>query len=193
MPADERPFYHHHDEHSLIDDLASGLASGTLSRSQALKYAGAALLAGTLSIFGFADPAEAKRRRRRRRASCAFCGIAPGLSPICPLGQFCNIIASGIGCCQPSPPLPPPPPVPCSPATPCPTGLCCNAGTCAATCPAGQTCFEAVCVPACNPFAIPPGCPTGSCCLPVVGGTGVCVAQCPPTQICTLAGVCVAD
>ncbi len=74
MSAEERTSHHRDhvaNKRALIDGLAMGLANGTLSRGQALKYAGAALLGGALGIFGFASPADA--RRRRRRSSCMPC------------------------------------------------------------------------------------------------------------------------
>lgn len=86
-------------EHSL-NALAKGLANDAIPRGRALRLTGAAFLGTALGVFGFASPSEA-RRRKRRRASCSFCGIAPGLSPICPVGYLCNIVAAGIGCCRP--------------------------------------------------------------------------------------------
>jgi hypothetical protein len=50
-----------------FDELASGLASGTISRRQALKWAGFGVLGTALSSLGFADTAEAIRPRKCRR------------------------------------------------------------------------------------------------------------------------------
>jgi hypothetical protein len=50
-----------------IDELARGLAEGTISRRQALKLAGYGMLGVALSGMGFADTAEALTRRQRRR------------------------------------------------------------------------------------------------------------------------------
>jgi hypothetical protein len=52
-----------------FDDLASGLASGTISRRRALKLTGAALL-GAAGLFGAANPAQAAPTCPRRGASC---------------------------------------------------------------------------------------------------------------------------
>ncbi len=53
MPAEERNPYHHYEEdvaeeHSSFDELAAGLASGTLTRARAMKLIGAALVGGLL-------------------------------------------------------------------------------------------------------------------------------------------------
>ncbi len=78
MPAQERgPYPHHEDlteEHSLIDDLAKGLAGGILSRGRMLKLATLTLLGGTFGIFGSTSPVQARQRRRSR---CVPCNIAP--------------------------------------------------------------------------------------------------------------------
>ena len=54
-----------------LDELARGLASGTLSRGKALKLMGAALLGGTLASLGIreaaADPPGCKRNATRRK------------------------------------------------------------------------------------------------------------------------------
>ncbi len=68
---------HASEEHS-FDELARGLARGSLSRRRALKLVGAALLGGVLSLAGLgADPDVAEARRRRRRV------------PICPEQSCC--------------------------------------------------------------------------------------------------------
>jgi hypothetical protein len=52
-----------------IDDLAAGLTEVTMTRSRAIKLAGAALAGSALTLFwaGEADARNRKRRRRRRR------------------------------------------------------------------------------------------------------------------------------
>jgi hypothetical protein len=57
------------EQHS-FDDLASGLAGGTISRRRALKLAGASLL-GASGLAWFASPAEAAAMCPRRGAGCA--------------------------------------------------------------------------------------------------------------------------
>ncbi len=68
-----------------LDDLATGLADGTITRGRAMKLAGAALVGSALSLF-VTDDAEAARigvarrrrlrrfrRRCRRREGARFC------------------------------------------------------------------------------------------------------------------------
>lgn len=59
-----------------LDELAKGMASGTISRGRALKLVGGAFLGGALSFLSFTDVAEARLRRRRRRrgARCPASG-----------------------------------------------------------------------------------------------------------------------
>jgi hypothetical protein len=52
-----------------FDDLASGVASGTISRRRALKLAGASLL-GAAGLLGVANPAQAATMCPRRGAGC---------------------------------------------------------------------------------------------------------------------------
>jgi hypothetical protein len=51
-----------------FDDLSAWLVDGTITRSRAIKLAGAALLGGALTVLwpGEADAANRRRRRRRR-------------------------------------------------------------------------------------------------------------------------------
>jgi hypothetical protein len=49
-----------------FDDLAAGLTDVTMTRSRAIKLAGAALAGSALTLF-WAGEADARRRRRRRR------------------------------------------------------------------------------------------------------------------------------
>jgi hypothetical protein len=53
-----------------FDDLASGLASGTISRRRALKLAGASLL-GAAGLLGSANPAEARAMCPRHGTGCS--------------------------------------------------------------------------------------------------------------------------
>lgn len=68
MPAEEREPYHKNatEEHSLVDELAVGVADDTITRSRALKLVGAVLLGGLLSS-AFPGLAEARKRHHRRR------------------------------------------------------------------------------------------------------------------------------
>ncbi len=171
MPPEERDTYHHEDatqEHS-FDELAKGVADGTVSRGRMLKVAGTALLGGVLSA-AFPGVAQA-RRKRRRRFTCTPCGTAAGLSPTCASGE-CVIISGGIGCCQssssPPPPGPPPgpPPPPGGTCTPFSSNCCDSLATCLpgqCLCPGPEVCF------------------VGRCCLP----TGeFCIAECSQNGPC---------
>ena len=59
-PSPEVPDRDGMTEEYSFDELARGLASGTLSRRRALKLVGAAFLGGALGIFGSAGHAEAR-------------------------------------------------------------------------------------------------------------------------------------
>ncbi len=133
MPSENSPHsYDQEDiteEHSL-DELAKGLADGTMSRSRALKLAAGALLGGTLLAL-FPGPASAeiegnvggggggrrrRRRRRRRRGSGGSGGIGGGGCPpdttlvngeCCPNERACGGVccAPGQGCLPGDPPF----------------------------------------------------------------------------------------
>ena len=97
-------------EHHSLDQLAKGLASGTLSRRRALELGGAAILSSLLGIVGLGlHPEEAQARRRRPRClacagpgSCASsdCGTVPSGSA----ALFCSCVetTSGKTCCVPA-------------------------------------------------------------------------------------------
>src|SRR4051794_27695427 len=63
-----------------FDDLAMGLADDSLTRGQALKYVGTALLGSLAALAGisaFADDADARRRGRKKKRRPAR-NICPG-------------------------------------------------------------------------------------------------------------------
>ncbi len=150
MPSEKLPHsYDQEDiteEHS-FDELAKGLADGTISRSRALKLAAGALLGGTLlALFPGAASAEiegnvgggggsgGRRRRRRRRRR----GGGGGGGPTClPQDANCEAFCPGNGprsctaCCQGA----------CGFADRCcaPAGTPCGAGT-------GTNCCSLVCL-----------------------------------------------
>ena len=108
-----RPSWEEPEEYS-FDDLARGLASGSLSRGRALKLAGAGILGAALGVFSLQNDAEAKKRRRR--------GGGGGGGSICPQGAaLCaNIVSAGAGTLQ---------------ATCCPEGTkCCSTALGGVTC-----------------------------------------------------------
>lgn len=75
-----------------FDELSRGLADGTLSRSRALKLAGAAILAGAFGFLALPDEADAKKRRRKkkrkRKRRPRSASTTPTTLPLCQLGQL---------------------------------------------------------------------------------------------------------
>jgi hypothetical protein len=99
-------------EASNLDELARGLAEGTISRRQALKWAGLGVVGVALFSLGFADRAEAITPRRCRRrydgtpleAGQCDCGfICGGRVQLPPCGNdpdcFCYQTVTGRGFC----------------------------------------------------------------------------------------------
>src|SRR5947209_3308266 len=85
-----------------------GLADGSLTRGQALKYMGAALLGGLGALAGISsvtDEADAKRRKKRLAPTvCPGQGVCPpgfvGNAGCCPLDfLICCPASAGGGCC----------------------------------------------------------------------------------------------
>ena len=78
---------------SSFDELAIGLASGTLSRGRALRLMGAALVGGTLASLGIgeaaADPPGCKREGKncKRDTQCCSGNCEGGKCAACPSGQ----------------------------------------------------------------------------------------------------------
>src|SRR5918998_3560526 len=83
---------------SSFDDLARGLASGTLSRGRALRLMGAALVGGTLASLGIGEAAAApggcKRDGKKCKDSSQCCSLncVDGICQACP-----NFIATPVG------------------------------------------------------------------------------------------------
>jgi hypothetical protein len=96
-----------------FDELASGLASGSISRGKALKLMGAALLGGTLASLGIgeagADPPGCKREGKHCTRDTQCC------SGTCEGGTCC----SGRPLCDP-----------CTEDSECCSGLCGISGVC---------------------------------------------------------------
>jgi hypothetical protein len=95
------------EEHS-FDELARGLATGAISRGQALKLVGGGILGAALGFVGlgfFDADAEARgrhsrHRRRRHKHRRRICPVGVkagcGVTCVCPLGTSCN----GAGICK---------------------------------------------------------------------------------------------
>ncbi len=81
-----------------FDELAKGMAQGTITRGRMLKLAGVALLGGILSV-AFPGVAQARHHRhlnfaqRCLRAGGEPCSTPTG--PVCCLGGGCE---AGVGC-----------------------------------------------------------------------------------------------
>ena len=164
-----------------LDELARGLAENSISRRQAIKWAGYSVLGATLSSMGFADTAEALTRKARRR--CRRKGGVPlekgtchCAAPTCDtdFGQFvcgarldctCQITVEQRGFCT----LPGNVGTGCSSSEECAgenrcvvlrgcagSGDQCTRATAAMDCPAGMGCVNGTCQ---NTYCTVP-CPT---------------------------------
>jgi hypothetical protein len=109
-----------------FDELAKGLATGTLSRGKALRLMGAALVGGTLGSLGMGeaagDPPGCKRngKKCKRNTQCCSENCVNGRCA-CPVGT-----------------------TPCDTQC-CPEGRECVGGQCQGGCPSGRTLTEGDC------------------------------------------------
>jgi hypothetical protein len=167
-----------------LDELAKGLASGTLSRRKALHLMGAALLGGALaSVPGvaLAAPKPGSGRGGGGKSACAkYCQSLFGANT--PAEQQCvSEGTAGTGPC-----------FSCSPTTGCGpnfqkptctvTGQSYNCSTCQCECPSPQTVVDGACV----------DCPTSTTCAGS-GGTldpNTCECSCPSGAVCSGGHVC---
>jgi hypothetical protein len=194
---------------SSLDELAKGLATGTLSRGKAIRWMGGALLGAALaSLPGVAWANDCRRLGRECRRDSQCCSkncVRRGDDKVCacPEGKSrCNDRCVNLktnerhcGSCT----------NPCAEGTECVNGIClcpdsrpqCGTGTSATCCAAGQECVDGVCSggePICTPSCPPPS-PTVlcTCTNSVVGAGPTCAdfgvtlivsscADCPPDQ-----------
>jgi hypothetical protein len=178
---------------SFFDDLARGLADGSVTRGKALRLMGAALLGGTLGSLGIdgeagADPPGCKRNGKtcKKDTQCCSGNCVNSKCAACPS----ETTPCGTECCQTG--------ATCVDGTCCPEAQVCDTGTTLACCAEGEQCgVDGVCGPAC--VSDGGSCSSGSdCCSGLVckgrSGQGTCVASCiPPNAIpCDTggAGVC---
>jgi hypothetical protein len=78
MPLEDQARQRSGAEEYSFDELAKGVASGTISRSRVLKFAGAALLAAVFGASVATEEAEARRGRNRcSNPTCTKCGAHP--------------------------------------------------------------------------------------------------------------------
>jgi hypothetical protein len=192
-----------------FDELASGLASGTLSRRRALRLMGAALVGGTLASLGIGEAAaddlcKPPGKKCRKNAQCcsgkcedhkcaAACTSNGGsctadsacCSGICDSGTCATCRSNGGSCTS---------------SSQCCGGNCSNGtcsacppgtvelsnGTCARPCTSSANCA----VPSCGPTV---GCVTGNSsptlayCSSSIGSQTPCTtdSQCPPREFCS--------
>jgi hypothetical protein len=134
-----------------FDELARGLAENSISRRQAIRWAGYSVAGAALSSLGFAETAEALTRRQRRRCrrkggtplekgTCHCAGNCPGgaffncgNNPEC----FCLETTEGRGFCANATLSCT---ATCTSSNQCPSGQKCVVRTC---------CTNPVCAPAC--------------------------------------------
>jgi hypothetical protein len=161
-------------EDGFFDDLARGLASGTLSRGKALRLMGAALVGGALGSVGIGEAAAApigckadgKKCKNGNQCCSRNCEGGTCAAACVPNGGTCAI---GSQCCSGN----------CSGdiCVSCPSGqeLCSN-GSCASTsCSQGNIFdpFTCSCVPQCIP-----DCPSGCFCENRGDGSGQVCGEC---------------
>ena len=79
-----------------FDELATGLAENSVSRRQAIKWAGYGVVGAALSSMGFADRAEALTRLQRRK--CRNKGGAPRETGNCHCAAKCTSDFSRFHC-----------------------------------------------------------------------------------------------
>ena len=77
-------------EEGSFDEVSAVLAEGTITRAQAIKLGGAALLAGTGMLL-FQSPADARKRHKRHRRRRRKAQVSPDPVPIVPAGTVLNI------------------------------------------------------------------------------------------------------
>ena len=126
------------EEHS-FDALAKEMADATISRGQALKVAGVAILGafGLASLPGLAEAKKKKKKKKKPRRGATIV-TPPTPPPPCAFGDpgcptFCTCQGQCIeSVCQPVGGSPPPGTLPpCSLLAPCPSTTCNCQGLCA--------------------------------------------------------------
>jgi CXCXC repeat len=153
-------------EEGFFDDLARGLADGSVTRGKALRLMGAAVVGGTLGSFGISgvavadDECKPTGKKCRKNKQCCSGNCSGGTCAACPSGQ----VLCGGSCVSNG----------------CPTGQTFNSSTCKCECPSGQV--------LCNGSCVSTSCPQGQIFDP---SSCACVAQClPDTSQCTADAQC---
>jgi hypothetical protein len=149
-------------EDGFFDDLARGLADGTLTRGKALRLMGAALVGGSLGSLGIGEasaaPGGCKRNGKacKKDTQCCSGNCVGGVCSSCPSGTT----TCGTECC--------------AGGQECVGGVCQSGQPiCTPSCPEGEVCTEGVpgTFPFCQPICNPP-CPEGCECERSGDGNG---------------------
>jgi Stigma-specific protein, Stig1 len=174
-----------------LDELAKGLATGTLSRGKALRWMGSAFLGAALASFPGVAWAACPTGQTRcgdrcvdlqtNERHCGSCRNRCGSNQTCCQGRCVNLKRSERHCgsCSNR----------CAEGQECVGGVCqggcpsgttpCGTGTSVTCCQTGQECVGGVCQDVCPSGTTPCGtqcCQTGTSCV-----NGTC---CPETQVC---------
>jgi len=173
-------------EESIFDELARGLADGSVTRAKALKLMGAALVGGTLGSVGIGEAAAApggcKRngKKCKKDTQCCSGNCVNKTCAACPSGTT----PCGTECCQTG--------ASCVDGTCCPDAQVCATGTTLTCCAEGEQCVEGVCGPACIPLGSGPCTDFAQCCgISVCDANGTCCAS--GNQRCTVDSECCGD
>lgn len=180
-----------------FDDLARGLADGTITRGKALRLMGAALVGGALGSVGIgeaaADPPGCKRNGKacKKDTQCCSGNCVNSTCAACPS----ETTPCGTECCQTG--------ATCVNGTCCPNAQVCGTGTSLTCCPSGQECADGVCrqpcIPASTPTTTCSQCCSGTCqpggsimvCCTGLGGSCTFPGECCGSTTCdTTDGTC---
>src|SRR5215218_9172295 len=189
-------------EEGFFDELARGLADGSITRGKALRLMGAALVGGTLGSLGIREASADRPGCKRIGKNCTrtdqCCGSLVCLSGTCqtptttttetptttttetptttttetPTTTTTPMCIPNGGTCTAG-------------GTPCCSGNCSN-GTCA--CPAGRTLLaNGTCALVCTSNAVCPACGTSQICGQDISGPAICTNDTVVGQACSAA------
>jgi hypothetical protein len=148
------------EEEGFFDDLARGLADGSLTRGKALRLMGAALVGGTLGSLGIREAAADRPGCKREGKNCTrtdqCCSNLVCLSGTCQTPATSTTETPTTTTTPPCPPLPA-----CTDTCPCPSGQTCLNGACCVMLSNG-TCAKPC---TCDPFCTGEECAGGCICF----------------------------
>src|SRR5215213_6463002 len=169
------------EEDGFFDELARGLADGSLTRGKALRLMGAALVGGTLGSLGIREASADRPGCKRAGKNCTR------------TDQCCGSLVCLSGTCQTQTTTPTPTTSTTTSTTSTTTPMClpvdapCTANDecCSELCVEGRF-GERVCAP--EPLICEPPCPASCSCGIAADGTTTCIG-CPPDQPCPIRAV----